>query len=218
MLSQPNLPVALLLQGRPVLVVGHGPELERRVNQFLEAGARVRVVTRRPLDPGRLTSLTQLGDSGSLEICEREYRDTDLDDRWLAVMSDRDHELAANMARAADQRCTFFCAIDQPEFNSFAHVALARQGPITLAVSTGGAVPGLSGRLRDELARLLAQSDLGAFAHRVATLRRRIAPRRRGSVVAALMQALRLEGRFDVPSEQLGEAEQRWPVDEPPTG
>ena len=211
MLSQTNLPVALLLDGRAALVVGHGPELERRVNQFLEAGACVRVVTRGQLEAGRLTSLAQLGNGKSLEICEREYDEADLDDRWIAVLTDRDASLAAAIALAAEQRCLFFCAVDQPEFGSFAHVALTRQGPISIAVSSGGAVPGLSARLRDEISRLLASSAVGSFAHRVAALRRRLEPDERASVVSALMRAVRLDGRVHLPSEALSDAERRWP-------
>ena len=100
-------------------------------------------------------------------------------------------EQAADLAADARAARVLVNVEDRPELCDFHSVAELRRGDLLLAVSTGGASPGLASRIRARLAR-----DYGPeWADRVALLRnRRAVWRRQGRDVAALTDAL-LEDR-----------------------
>lgn len=118
---------------------------------------------------------------------------------WLAVFTDQDRALAERIAALAEARRVFFCAVDQPEFGSFSHLALVRSGPVTVAISTNGRAPSLARRLREELARLFAEADLGAFAERIASLRDRTSSAERRAVVGEAVQDVHFTGNLALP-------------------
>ncbi len=186
-----TFPVALELSGRACLVVGGGSEAVRRVRALLEAGANVHLVSPK-LEP----ELERMSGSPNLIVHERAYAPEDLDEKWLAVLCDRDAELARRMGEDARKRQTFFCAIDQPDQNSFAHVGLARAGSLFVAVGTGGKVPALARRLKHEFQRLIDDPRLEAFVETLAALREQTPREERARVLSNRTRGLRLEGRF----------------------
>lgn len=192
-----SLPVALKLEGRACLVVGNGSEALRRVEALVEAGARVTLVSLSPTHD----LLTQIR-TFDIDWAAREFADGDLDGMWLAILCERDHALAERMGRAAEVRQVFFCAIDQPAHNSFAHVGLARSGSLFLAVGTEGKAPALARRLKHELSRLLASKALRDFVESLILLRERTPPHERAELLAREARRLRLAGDFVIdPSE-----------------
>jgi precorrin-2 dehydrogenase len=160
-------PIALLLEGRACLVVGSGPEAIGRTQALLGAHARPTVVSSTPS-----SAIRALAESGSIELHDREFIDSDMNGKWLAVLVDENATLAARMARLAEAERVFFCALDQPQHNSYAHMAQARAGLLTIAISTAGQAPALGRRLRQELERLLAAANAAEFVEKLAALRR----------------------------------------------
>ncbi|HEY7179544.1 MAG TPA: bifunctional precorrin-2 dehydrogenase/sirohydrochlorin ferrochelatase [Gaiella sp.] len=134
------------LEGRSVLVVGGGPVAREKVAGLLECGARVTVVAPR-IDPGL--------DRPDVELVWREYRTTDLDGRLLVVAATSTEEVNQRVFRDAEARGLLCNVVDVPELCSFILPAVHRQGPIAVAVSTGGASPALAQRLRDDVAALV---------------------------------------------------------------
>jgi len=165
--------VALVLSGKRCLVVGSGAEATRRARDLAEAGATVLVVAPEPS-----VELTELEGAG-VRVERRAYQDTDVDGTWLAVLADRDELLLARVGAACAARGSLFCAIDQPGWNSFNHVAVARAGSVQVAVSTDGTAPALAKRLRDELERSFGDGGVAAFADELAALRSGAAPSER---------------------------------------
>jgi precorrin-2 dehydrogenase/sirohydrochlorin ferrochelatase len=86
---------------------------------------------------------------GADVVVADEYEPALLDDAWLVVVVDR--EQGERVYADASERRVFCNVEDVPELCSFILPAIHRRGPITLAVSTGGASPALAQRLRDEL-------------------------------------------------------------------
>jgi siroheme synthase-like protein len=185
----------LRLRDRHAVVVGGSDEAARRVRDLRAAGARVTALS---IDPCR--ELVSACRETAASLIERDFQERDLDDAWLCVLGDRDDALTARIGTAAEKARVFFCAIDQPAHNSFSHVAIARAGPVSIAISTNGGAPALARRLREELERLMADSALGAFAERLAELRRMTPPVERARVLNVLVQRLRFTGKIDVPS------------------
>ena len=93
----------------------------------------------------------------------------------------------------------FFVAVDDPSCGSFAHLALARAGNVTVAIGTNGEAPALARRLRELLSELFEHADLAGFAARHAELRRATPPAERREVLGADVRDVRLDGQLVLP-------------------
>jgi siroheme synthase-like protein len=187
-------PVALVLEGRRVVVVGSGSGTSERAAALHAAGADVLVVSEAP--DAKLRALLGVE---RLRVECRSFRDADLDGAWLAVLADIDPVVAPRVAAAAEERRVFFCAVDQPPYCSFLHQALVRSGDVVVAISTGGHAPALARRLRQELARVFQAARLDEFVASVRALRERTAAAERPEMMRRLMDGLKLEGELVVP-------------------
>jgi siroheme synthase-like protein len=190
------------MQGRRALLVGSSLELERRAERLISIGCRLRVLTRVRLEVTRREALQALG-KDSLELVERDFVEADLDDCWLAVLSDADGKLAQRMAAGAELQRVLFCAIDQPEWSNFSHVAIAKAGEVQIGISTSGLVPGLAAQLGRELRALIGRASLGSFAARLARLRRALPKAKRRIELDVLLEQVRIDGELQLPREGL---------------
>jgi len=188
-----SFPVALKLVGRRCLIVGDAAEAVRRLEALAEAGAELALVSASPSHDLRLRA----GELGA-PLAEREYRASDLDGVWLAVLCDQNSELAARMGADADARQVFFCAVDQPAPSSYSHVAVVRSGPLFVAIGTEGKAPALARRVKHELARALGTPALSAFVDALVRLRESAPSEERGALLTREAARLRLEGSFVV--------------------
>ena len=193
-MTQSVFPIALLLHGRACLVVGSGPELLGRTRALLNAQARVSVVS-----SAASSEVQALADSGQIELYERGFEDADLEAKWLAVLVDENRALATRMARIAEAARVFFCAIDQPEHNTYAHMAQARAGLLTIAISTAGQAPALGRRLRQELERLLTASKMADFVDSLAALRNQTPSADRRRVLGDAVSGVHFSGDLQLP-------------------
>jgi siroheme synthase-like protein len=69
----------------------------------------------------------------------------------LVVGATDDQEVNRRVSLAAQARGLFVNIVDAPELCTFIVPAQVRRGPLTIAVSTGGASPALARQLREEL-------------------------------------------------------------------
>jgi len=158
-------PLNLLLDDRKCVVVGGGAEAAVRAGNLLEAGAQVLVVGEE--ETLGLEALV----SARLQVEHRRFQESDLDDAWLVVQVTQDAELARRVGQSCQARRIFFCAQDQPENSTYAHLALVRAGSLTMAIGTEGRAPALGRRLREELARVLGEAGAAEEVERLAALR-----------------------------------------------
>ena len=131
-------PLFLHTAGRRVVVVGGGAVGRRKAAACADAGLAVRVVD--PLAvpwPG-------------VEWVAEAYRPDHLDGAALAVAAATRVVNAMVVADARRLRIPV-CDAANPDAGDFVFPAIVRRGGLTLAVSTGGASPTLSARLRDRL-------------------------------------------------------------------
>jgi precorrin-2 dehydrogenase len=91
--------------------------------------------------------------AGADVVVAEEYRPALLDGAWLVVVVDRAQ--GERVFADANARGVFCNVEDVPELCSFILPALHRRGPITVAVSTGGASPALAQRIRDDVAGIV---------------------------------------------------------------
>jgi len=182
-------PLALELEGRSCVVMGSGQEAIRRARALLEAGAVVELVAESPS-----SELRSFAEEHGVELSVRRPRASDLDSRWVAVLAERDPELARELGAAADERRVWFCAVDDPGASSYAHMAQARAGLVTVSVSTSGKAPALGRRLAEELRRVFDEAALAAFAGELAELRERTPSAERARVLGDAVAGVAFEG------------------------
>jgi siroheme synthase-like protein len=134
------------LTGRSVLVVGGGTVALEKVRSLLDCGARVTVVA-----PEAHPELLEL----AVEWLPRAYSATDLRGRFLVVAATSSTPVNRRVYADAEARNVFCNVVDVPELCSLILPAVHREGPIAVAVSTGGASPALAQRIRDDVAGLI---------------------------------------------------------------
>lgn len=139
-------PVFAVIEHLPCLVVGGGPVGERKVLDLLEAGADVTVVSE-DLTP----ALATLAEQGRIRCRKEAFRPEHLEGMVLVVGATDDPEVNARISAAAKARGIWVNIVDAPALCTFIVPAQIRRGPLTIAISTGGASPALARRLREEL-------------------------------------------------------------------
>jgi precorrin-2 dehydrogenase / sirohydrochlorin ferrochelatase len=132
-------PASLLLDGRPVLVVGGGRVAARKLESLLAAGAAVTVVAP-VVDPRILAA--------PVRVERRRYRPGEVARYRLAVTATGDPQVDRLVFEDGERAGVFVNAADDPSSCSFVLPSVARRGPVTVAVSTGGVSPALAAWLR----------------------------------------------------------------------
>jgi precorrin-2 dehydrogenase len=131
------------LTGRRCLVVGGGSMALEKAGGLLAAGADVALVA--PQIDEELHALP-------VELLERPYDAADLDGCFLVVAASDDPKVGRRVFADAEERRMLCNVADVPELCSFILPAVHREGPVAIAVSTGGASPALAQRIRGEVA------------------------------------------------------------------
>lgn len=139
-------PVFVLITGKPCLVVGGGSVAERKVQDLLQAGARVTVVS-----PVLTPALAAQAGTGEIRHLQGDFQEELVAGMALVIGATDDMEVNARVSAAAQARGIWVNIVDQPDLCTFIVPAQVRRGDLTLAISTGGASPALARRIREEL-------------------------------------------------------------------
>ncbi|HTT87053.1 MAG TPA: bifunctional precorrin-2 dehydrogenase/sirohydrochlorin ferrochelatase, partial [Acidimicrobiales bacterium] len=126
-----------------------------------------------------------------LKVHLRPYRPGEAADYRLVVTATGDPEVDGAVHRDAEEAGVWVNSADDPGRSSFFLPALARDGPVTVAVSTGGASPALASWLRTRAAEALGPG-LGHLAALLDEGRRRL--KERGAHTESVDWAALLEG------------------------
>ena len=135
------------LAGRRCVVVGGGTVGYEKAAGLLACGAAVTVVSPE-LDP----SFALL----EVDWRRRRYRRGDLRGAFLVIAATSERPVNERVSRDAEARGMLCNVADVPELCNFILPAVHREGPIAIAVSTGGASPALAKRLRSQIAELVS--------------------------------------------------------------
>ena len=130
-----HFPLFLELDGKPCLVVGGGNVAARKASALREFGAKV--VTVAP------------------EVCGRGFADADVEGMALVVAATDDADVNRHVAELCKAKGIPVNVVDDPANCTFIFPAIARKGPLTVAVSSGGACPVAAKLVRDKAARTM---------------------------------------------------------------
>jgi uroporphyrin-III C-methyltransferase/precorrin-2 dehydrogenase/sirohydrochlorin ferrochelatase len=146
------LPLFVNLEGRRVLLVGGGSVAAAKLKQLLAVRAELFVVA---------PDVREEIDGAGVAVARRAFQPSDLDGAWLVVAA-ATPEVNQAVAAAAAERRIFVNAVDDPANASAFLSGVIRRDGVTLAISTNGAAPGLTGLLREGLDAVLPR-DLGRW-------------------------------------------------------
>jgi siroheme synthase-like protein len=149
------------LTGRSCLVVGGGFVGLEKTRGLIDCGARVTVVA--PEIAPELRALP-------VEVVERRFQGSDLDERFLVVAATSDSELNRRVYEEAESRLLLCNVVDAPEICNFILPAVHRADPIAIAITTSGASPALAQRIKREVAERYGV-EYAHLARRLAELR-----------------------------------------------
>lgn len=134
------------LEHKRCVVIGGSHEAEFKVKGLLECDANLTVIA-----PHLTDELQDLADAGAFMWIAREYRPGDLKGAFF-VLSERftPIEDCRIWAEGLTENCLVNVMDDIPRCN-FVAGSVIRQGPLTISISTSGAAPAFSVRLRQKL-------------------------------------------------------------------
>jgi len=142
----PDLPVMLKVAGRRCLVIGGGGVAVRRATSLAACGAEVTVIA-----PEVDHAIAEL----EVTIHRRPYQAGDLAGALLVVIATDNSAVNARVAADAAAAGVLVNRSDDPAAGDFAVPAHAHEGPVTIAVHTGGIAPAAGALIRRELSAAL---------------------------------------------------------------
>jgi precorrin-2 dehydrogenase/sirohydrochlorin ferrochelatase len=148
-------------EGRYVVMVGGGSEAFSKIQNFLDAGSKVLVVSR-----NFSSGILDLHKKKKIDLLKSEIRDTEKFVKQLNPKPDllaiatSDHDLNAKLATCAKSEGFMVYVADNPAISDFILPAVSRIGEVRIAVSTGGKSPAMAKMLRERIERLITQQDL----------------------------------------------------------
>jgi uroporphyrin-III C-methyltransferase/precorrin-2 dehydrogenase/sirohydrochlorin ferrochelatase len=134
-------PAFLKLTGRKVVLVGGGKVAAAKLASLVETGAVVTVVA-----PDIRAELQRPG----VTLLQRPFEPSDLDGAWWVVAA-APPEVNRAVLAAAEPRRVFVNAVDDPAHATAYLGGVVRRSGVTIAISTDGRAPALSGLLREAL-------------------------------------------------------------------
>lgn len=161
-------PIYLDLRERPCVLVGGGQVAERKALSLLEAGADVTVVS-----PSLTRKLRELSSSGKINHLAKTYEDRDIAGAHLVVAATSSPEVNTAIGRLCRKKQVLVNVAAPPEESSFIVPSVVERGELLIAVSTGGASPALSKKIRQELEERYGP-EYGLFLRKMAAVRTRL--------------------------------------------
>jgi siroheme synthase-like protein len=154
------------LSERRCVVVGGGLIAQRKVSGLLECGACVTLVS-----PSATVRLKRWVKMHRIRHVARRFRDSDVRGAWLVIAATDEETVNRAVASAAAGERIFTNVVDRKLLCSWIAPAVVRRGPLTIAISTGGASPSITKRLRKELMTLAIGAEYARMASLLGSLR-----------------------------------------------
>lgn len=141
------LPINVDIREKKCLVVGGGNVAERKIHSLLQAGACLRVVS-----PEVTKTIQSWANQKKLDLKKALFKEADVAaDTFLVIGATDDPKLQKKIAWLCLEQNRLVNIVDQPKLCNFTLPAVVKRGKLNIAISTDGASPALSRRLRQQL-------------------------------------------------------------------
>ena len=162
------LPIFLNIRDRKCVLVGGGEVAHRKASLLLRAGASLHVVA---MDVSE--SLLALCAENDATVLKKEFEESDLIGAALAVAATDDVQVNETVSIAANRLHIPVNVVDQPKLCSFIMPSIVDRSPIVIAISSGGASPILTRKLK-ELNETMIPTRIDKLAELLASYRGRV--------------------------------------------
>ena len=146
-------PVFLNLKDKICVVIGGGKVAERKIKSLLDCEAHIKLIS-----PEITEDLKKLWQEKKIEWEQRKYKEGDLKGAFLVIAATSDKEVQKKIFKEAEERRIFCNVVDVPELCTFIVPSVIRRGELCIAISTSGASPALSRRIREKLEKEFSPS------------------------------------------------------------
>jgi precorrin-2 dehydrogenase/sirohydrochlorin ferrochelatase len=139
-------PVFLNLTGRRCVIIGGGQIAEGKISKLLDSGAKIIVIS-----PDATQGIRSFAERGQIELDLRKYQQGDLQGAFLVIAATNDRVVNQEIFEEAEKQGILLNAVDDMPRCSFIAPSIVEKGPVTVAISTGGASPALARKLRENM-------------------------------------------------------------------
>ena len=140
-------PVFLNLEGKRCVIIGGGVIAEGKISKLKETGAHVKIIS-----PDATPAIQQMAEKGVVEWTARKYQPGDLEGAFLGIAATDVRQVNQQIFHEAEELGVVLNVVDDAELCAFIAPSIVERGPVTVAISTGGASPALARKLRETLA------------------------------------------------------------------
>ncbi|WP_395093958.1 bifunctional precorrin-2 dehydrogenase/sirohydrochlorin ferrochelatase [Armatimonas sp.] len=162
-------PVYLDLHGKQVVVIGGGYVAGEKLSVLFESGARIRVVS-----PELSEELQHWHQEKRFEWRQKRWEPSDQTDAFVAIGATNNKTVNRAVFAEADQNGKLGNSVDDPTFCNFILSAVARSGPMQVAISSAGCSPALAQRVRKRILEEILTPELGELAAFLGSWRPRV--------------------------------------------
>lgn len=146
-------PIMIDLSGKKVAVIGGGAVAARKIGSLLRAEADITVIS-----PSVTSQIKQWANHNDIEWQPREFTGKqDIKDALLIIAATNHADLNREI-RSMISPFQLLNIVDQPDLSSCIFPAFFTRGKLSISVSTSGANPGLSQKIRQELSQMYDES------------------------------------------------------------
>lgn len=133
------------LNERKTVLIGGNNEAEEKVKQLLERNAKITVVS-----PHLTKKMKHWAEENCFEWISRTYQQGDLEGAFMAIVAEFGGDNNEKIYQEAKERDILVNVMDDTPHANFAFGSIVKRGPLTISISTSGAAPALSVRLRQQ--------------------------------------------------------------------
>jgi precorrin-2 dehydrogenase/sirohydrochlorin ferrochelatase len=157
-------PAFLNLHGKKAVIVGGGNVAERKVLTLVKAGAAVTVIS-----PTLTKRLLKEKERKNIHHIARNYRQGDLRGSFLVIAAT---DVPSVNSRIAKEAPSLVNVVDVPKECTFIAPSVITRGPLSIAISTGGASPAFSKTIRKELEKVIGP-EVGEYLKFAGAMRKK---------------------------------------------
>ncbi|MGH4122020.1 MAG: precorrin-2 dehydrogenase/sirohydrochlorin ferrochelatase family protein [Clostridium sp.] len=139
-------PMMIDIKNKKCLVVGGGNVAYRKVNELIEYGAKVTLVSM-----GINENINSLVDNKSIIYIEDSYKSEYIKEVFIVIAATNDRGINSKIAKDCEKKDILVNVVDDLESSRFIVPAKVKRGDLTITVSTNGKCPFYSKLLRKKL-------------------------------------------------------------------
>ena len=168
-MSYSYMPVSISMKDRKCLVVGGGRVALRKVETLLDYEAEITVIA-----PEVVDKIDFYAEKGVIKLEKRPYKSPEGALFGLVISASDDNELNKQVHDDCQSAGIPVNVVDNPPLCDFIFPAVVRRGCITVAVSSDGKAPFLSGHLRFIMENMFDEKRWNKIAAYAAQFRKKV--------------------------------------------